>query len=74
MRICPDCESRELERYRHFCSECAQIRRSITNDICRHNYRSNPVTREIHNSYMREYMKAKFVSRKQWKELACRPN
>ena len=36
-RICPDCGAREVE-YRHiYCSECAEIRRQISNDISKHN-------------------------------------
>ena len=36
-RICPDCGAREVE-YRHiYCSECAEIRRQMSNDISKHN-------------------------------------
>ena len=38
-RICPDCGAREVE-YRHiYCSECAEVRRQMSNDICDHNRR-----------------------------------
>ena len=41
MRECPDC-GRELDKWQHFCSECAQVRRDITNIICGHNYEQKP--------------------------------
>ena len=35
-RICPDCGAREVE-YRHiYCSECAETRRWLSNEISKH--------------------------------------
>jgi len=72
-RICPEQNcNRELDKYQHFCSECAQIRRDITNDICRHNNEQKPGrikskalyqkqykkdNRESHKAYMKNYHK-----------------
>ena len=41
MRICPDCQIRELEKRFHFCSECGEARRYIAQNIYRHNYKTN---------------------------------
>ena len=40
-RICPDCETRELEKRHHYCSECGEARRYIAQLIYRHNWRVN---------------------------------
>ena len=36
-RICPDCGVRHVEYRCIYCSECAEIRRQISNDISKHN-------------------------------------
>ena len=36
-KICPDCGVRHVEYRCRFCSECAEIRRQISNDISKHN-------------------------------------
>ena len=38
-RICPDCGAREVEYHHRVCSECAEIRRQMSIDICDHNRR-----------------------------------
>jgi hypothetical protein len=50
LRICPDCESRQLEYRQKFCSECAEIRSQISHDIARHDWiAKNPVQYAISN-------------------------
>ena len=36
-KICPDCGVRHVEYRCIYCSECAEIRRQISNDISKHN-------------------------------------
>ncbi len=70
MRYC-EC-GRELERYQHYCSECAYHRREITNDYCRNMHELKPErikskieyqkqykekNREAHKIYMKNYHK-----------------
>ena len=38
-RICPDCGVRHVEYRCIYCSECAEIRRQMSNDIYDHNRR-----------------------------------
>lgn len=53
MRYC-EC-GRELEKYQKMCSECAVINRSITNDICSHNYEQKPERIKRKKEYLKEY-------------------
>lgn len=38
-KICPDCGVMPVEYDCIYCSECAEIRRQISNDISKHNHR-----------------------------------
>ncbi len=43
MRICSDCNVRELEYRQKYCSECTFIRREISKDLARFNWiKNNP--------------------------------
>lgn len=44
---------RELEKYKTYCSECAQINIDLSNSIHNHNQQESGYKRE----YMREYMR-----------------
>jgi len=50
-RICPDCGIREVDKYKTFCSECAQVRKDLSNEIHNHNQRASGYK----SDYMREY-------------------
>ena len=58
MRICPDCQARELDKYCTYCSECAVIRQQEFHDIANFNKEKNrDRDREKNNEYMRNYKK-----------------
>ena len=58
VRICPDCESREVDKYCTYCSECAVIRQQEFHDIANFNKEKNrEKNREKNNEYMRNYRK-----------------
>jgi hypothetical protein len=64
------CEcGRELERYQHFCSECAYVRRQITMDYAQHKYLSNPENRARHISRCWENRKKELIKYPSFKKI-----
>lgn len=64
MRICPSCESRELDKFQQKCSECAVISKQHIDCISEHDFRKrNPDYYYDYNrsegrkKYMRDYMR-----------------
>jgi hypothetical protein len=70
IRICPDCQNRELDRYEHRCSECAESNRSLSLLIGQHNYLSKKENRLKHNQRALDYHHRTFKPRSYWIELA----
>jgi hypothetical protein len=57
-RYCPEPNcSRELEKGQHFCSECAQIRRDLSNITSGHTHDQKPERIESKSKYHRKYYK-----------------
>ena len=53
LRICPDCKNREVEKFCTFCSECAQIRKDISNSIHGHNQLKSGYKSKYNKEYYR---------------------
>lgn len=67
-RICPDCKSRQLEKYATYCSECAFDRRQQTMEIGVHKYLLK--NRTLHNTKVLKAHHDNFKSRAYYRELA----
>lgn len=64
------CEcGRELEKYQHYCSECAHIRRQISYDKCM----ADSERSKKHIARVREWQIKNNKTRAEWKELAKKP-
>lgn len=63
-RICPDCETRELEKGLHFCSECGEAREFISLLIRQDKYRKSEkgkaVQAKINRSAKRKASQSRF--------------
>jgi len=66
VRICPDCQSRTLERYQHYCSECGESREYFSLLTAMDEYRKTDKYKQseiksnlkrVQNGYFREYEK-----------------
>lgn len=53
IRICPDCENREVEYHKSFCSECAEIRDQLNRDLALHKW-LNGKGKNYHKNYWRK--------------------
>lgn len=69
-RICPECKTRELDRYQHLCSECAYYNRMHTFDLAKHKQMSDPVKRKKHIEAVTRWKKANYKTRAEWREIA----
>ena len=66
MRICPECESRELEKRQRICSECREINHAIAVDtwqsdneekIYKYQAGYRERNKDRYNAYMKNYMR-----------------
>lgn len=60
-RMCPDCGSRELDKYQKKCAECREATRQHCQSLAEYRYRQtqkykDSLKTERHRKYMREYM------------------
>ena len=51
-RICPDCESREVEYRKMYCSECAEVRDQLNRDLAYHKWIKG-TGKDYHKNYWR---------------------
>lgn len=51
-RICPDCEIRELDYHKSYCSECAEVRDQLNRDLAYHKWYSKN-GKEYYKNYCR---------------------
>ena len=68
MRICPECESRELDKFKQKCSECRQI--SIDHNMAKayHTYKNTEKGKATIKSYQQKYYRERYKTDEQYRE------
>lgn len=68
MRICPECESRELDKFKQKCSECRQA--SIDHNLAKsfHTYSNTEKGKATIKAYQRKYHRERYKTDPEYRE------
>jgi len=72
VKICPDCNIREVDYHCQRCSECAEFNREMSQLKGQHTYLSKPENRLKHNNRAAIYNRNNCKPRSYWRELALK--